>query len=49
MNLEKRIKELEKGARPRVISTLRDLVAYEGEDLELSPELQAFVEKSSED
>jgi hypothetical protein len=46
MNLAKRIQELEKGTRPRVISTLRDLVASSGEDVELSPELQELVEEA---
>jgi hypothetical protein len=45
-DLEKRIQTLEEGTKPRVLSTLLDLIncIEENEDVELSPELQELVE-----
>ena len=51
-DLEKRLAALEENAKPRVISTLADLVMWDaghkddGEEVELSPELQALVEEA---
>jgi hypothetical protein len=45
-DLKKRIQTLEEGTKPRVLSTLLDLIncIEENEDVELSPELQELVE-----
>jgi hypothetical protein len=49
-DLAKRIQELEKSAKPPVISTVVDLVKWgaehedDDEDVELSPELQELIE-----
>ena len=50
-NLEKRLAGLEVKAKPRVISTLLDLIncIEENEDAKLSPELQALVEEASKE
>jgi hypothetical protein len=46
--IEKRIQILEEGSRPRIISTLTDLIMYvesgSDEEVELSPQLQALEE-----
>ena len=45
--IEKRLDALEKSAKPRIISTLLDLVMFvdsgNDEEVELSPELQELV------
>ena len=45
--IEKRLDALEKNAKPRIISTLLDLVMFvdsgNDEEVELSPELQELV------
>jgi hypothetical protein len=50
-DLEYRLEVLEEKAKPRVISTLVDLVIYANEDsdeeVELSPEMAALVEDLS--
>lgn len=49
-NIEKRLQSLETKARPQVISTLADLVKWcadhEYTEIELSPEIQALVDKT---
>jgi len=49
--LEKRILTLEEGTKPRVLSTLLDLIncIEENKNVELSPELQALVEEASKE
>jgi hypothetical protein len=49
--LEKRIQTLEEGTKPRVLSTLLDLIncIEENEDVELSPELQELVEMAADE
>jgi hypothetical protein len=49
--LEKRIQTLEEGTKPRVLSTLLDLINCIGEndDVELSPELQELVEMAADE
>jgi len=46
--VEKRLDALEKNAKPRIISTLLDLVMFvdsgNDEEVELSPELQELVD-----
>jgi hypothetical protein len=50
-DLEKRIQTLEEGTKPRVLSTLLDLIncIEENEDVELSPELQELVEMAADE
>jgi hypothetical protein len=51
-NIEKRIQSLEEIARPRIISTLADLVRYAAfgsdEEVELSPQLQELFGEVAE-
>jgi hypothetical protein len=49
--IDRRLEALEVDAKPRVISTLLDLLncIEENVDVELSPELQALVEKASKE
>ena len=48
-DIDRRLAALEVDAKPRVISTLLDLINCigENEDVELSPELQEFVEMAA--
>ena len=50
-DLERRINALEETARPRIISTLLDLIIHveehPDEDVELSPALQELVDESN--
>lgn len=50
-NLEKRLEDLEDGAKPKTISTLLDLIIHveenPDEDVELSPALQRLVDESN--
>ncbi len=50
-NIERRIQILEKESKPRIISTLSDLVMYVAldgnEDSEFSPEIQKLIEEAN--
>jgi hypothetical protein len=50
-NIERRLEQLEERRKPRVISTLADLVLWRAkggsdEDVELTPQMQAFVDET---
>jgi hypothetical protein len=50
-NIERRLEQLEERRKPRVISTLADLVLWRAkggsdEDVELSPQMQEFVDET---
>lgn len=51
--IERRIEALEQKAKPPVISTFLDLIIWAnehvGEEVELSPELQALVEDAAKE